>query len=47
MKTSWILKSQQVQPLVYELNDDLTVIKNTTYNRSSIVSKTAPHLLLL
>lgn len=29
------------QPLVYELNDDLTVAKNTTYNRYSIVSKTA------
>ncbi len=29
------------QPLVYELNDDLTVAKNTTYNRYSIVNKTA------
>lgn len=35
------------QPLVYELNDDLTVAKNTTYNRYSIVIRQPSHLLLL
>ncbi len=40
MKILWILKSQQVKPLVYELNDDLTVKeKNTTYKNLFLINK--------